>query len=383
MLRALCLGLAILLVPLNAALAVASVDSNENAALKYWQAFATLPKFTDAENKILAEALTTPLDESARKILNDADYSLQMLHFGAALPKCDWGMSHEFGIFTRIPQADAARVLSNLASLRARMRFADGQIEEGLDDIVDGITLGRHSSLTGTMMMLLTGYAVEHRMIDALALGIPKIDVKVIPGLKQRMAVIPQALTLADATVSEERYFLDWFIRTVKKAKDTESLLTALAFIDLEPEGKPDRSHAKSRAFVAECGGSVENVLRHCEQARESYAIVAKMFDLPVDQFEKEFARETKKKTGNAVFNAFFPAMVNVRKAHERMEVRRALLLAALAVRQDGPDSLKNHPDPAGNGPLEYVAFDGGFELRSKLNGRDGKPVVLTVGRRG
>jgi hypothetical protein len=56
---------------------------------------------------------------------------------------------------------------------------------------------------------------------------------------------------------------------------------------------------------------------------------------------------------------------------------------AALAVRQDGPDALKNHPDPVVGGMFEYVPFDGGFELRSKLKGRNDQPVTLMAGRRG
>jgi hypothetical protein len=383
MLRAWCLAITIFLHSFNTGLAATRVDSSGNAALKYWQAFATLPTFTDSQNKVLAEVLTTPLDDSARKIVSDADYSLQMLQFGAALPQCDWGVSHEMGINTRLPQANAARVLANLACLRARSRFETGQAAEALDDILAGMTMSRHISLTGTNIMLLTGYAVEHRMIEGLALGIPKLDARMISDLKKRVAALPQGMSLAEATVSEEKFFLDWFIGIVKKAKDTEGLVAALAFIDIEPEGKPRASHDKSRAFVAECGGSVENVLRRIEETRESYANVAKMFALPVDQFEKEFDREAKKRAGNAVFNVFFPAMVNVRKAHERMEVRRALLSAALAVRQEGPEALKQHPDRLGGQPFEYAPFDGGFELRSKVKGRDDKPVTLTVGSHG
>jgi hypothetical protein len=110
---------------------------------------------------------------------------------------------------------------------------------------------------------------------------------------------------------------------------------------------------------------------------------VAKLLTLPIDQFEKEFEIETKKQASNPVFKVFFPAIVNVRKAQARMEVRRALLSAALAVRQDGPDALNNYADPVVGGRFEYVPFDGGFELRSRMLGRDGKPVTLTAGQRG
>ena len=383
MLRAFCLATTVLLLPWNNGFADARLDSDGNAALKYWQAFATLPTFNDAENKKLAEALTTPLDDLSRKILTDADYSLRMMHHGAAQLRCDWGVSYEEGVFTRLPHANAARVLSSLASLRARTRFEAGQSAEAIDDILAGMTLGRHSSLSGTNIMLLSGHAIEHRMIDTLAVQLPKLDARLILDLKHRLAALPAGMTLAEATISEEKSYLDWFLGIVTKAKDKKSLLSALAFMNNEPEGKPGASGDKARAFVEECGGTAEGILRYSDETRAVYRHVAKLLELPIEQFEKEFEIEAKKQAANPVFKVFFPAIVNVRKAQARMEVRRALLSAALAVRQDGPDALNNHPDPVGGGRFEYVPFDGGFELRSRLQGRDDKPVTLTIGRRG
>jgi len=89
------------------------------------------------------------------------------------------------------------------------------------------------------------------------------------------------------------------------------------------------------------------------------------------------------KQAGNPVFRMLFPAVNRIRPAQARADVRRALMSAAVAVRLDGPDAVKNHPDPVVGGPFQYVAFEGGFELRSKLKSQDDKPVVLTVGLRG
>jgi hypothetical protein len=381
MFRALCLATMVVLLPPNAGFADAKLDSDGNAALKYWQAFATLPTFNDAENKKLAEVMTTPLDDLARKIVTDADYSLRMMHYGAMQPRCDWGVGHEEGIFTRLPQANAARVLASLACLRARMRIEAGQSALAIDDIVSGIALGRHCSLTGTNLMLLVGYAIEHRMIDVLALELLKLDTKLIPDLERRLAALPAGMTLAEATASEQRSFLDWFVRTVKKANDKESLLAALAFVDNEPEGKPRSPGEKSRAFVEECGGTVEGVLRYSEETRASYGQVRQMLSLPLNQFEKEFEIEAKKRAGNPVFKVFFPAIVKVRRAKARMDVRQAMLSTALGVRQNGLDALKNHADPVVGGPFDYHQFDGGFELRSKFMERDDKPVTLTIGQ--
>jgi hypothetical protein len=230
--------------------------------------------------------------------------------------------------------------------------------------------------------MLLSSYAIEHRMIEVLALHVPKLDPKAISELKARIAAVPKGLTMTESFASEEKYFLDWFIGICKKAKDTESLVASLTFIDMEPEGKPKAPGEKTRAFIAECGGTLEGVLKQAEGTREAYRDVAKMLALPMEQFEKEFEQESAKRAGNGVYKVFFPAVVNVRRAQARMDVRRALLSAALDVRHDGPDAVKNNKDPVMGGPFEYVAFNGGFELISKLTGKDEKPVTLVVGRR-
>jgi hypothetical protein len=61
-----------------------------------------------------------------------------------------------------------------------------------------------------------------------------------------------------------------------------------------------------------------------------------------------------------------------------------AMLRAAIAVVQHGQQALsrEEYRDPFGDGPFKYAAFDGGFELSSKLMDRQGKPASLTVGRR-
>src|SRR5947207_10684632 len=126
MLRALSLAMTILVLPLGYASADAPLNPGDNAALKYWQAFAQLPKFTDAQShKLNAEFLTMPVDAHAREIVAKADYALRMMHRAVALPRCDWGYGYEEGIELLLPHAQASRTLATLACLRARIRFED------------------------------------------------------------------------------------------------------------------------------------------------------------------------------------------------------------------------------------------------------------------
>src|SRR5262249_27380488 len=153
-----------------------------------------------------------------------------------------------------------------------------------------------------------------------------------------------------------------------------------LAWIDAA-EG-PDRdSAAKAREFLEACGGTAEDVLRRAEEVRPSYGALAGKIGLSPAQFEEEVAREATKRAGNPVVKVLFPALPRLRRAEARADVRRALLDAAIDVRLSGREALKDHPDPVTGSPCEYVGFPGGFELRSAYT-QDGKPLILTVGRR-
>jgi hypothetical protein len=387
MLRALRLATFILVLPSGHASADVPTDLGANAALKYWQAFATLPKFTDAEqSRLMAEHLTMPLDAQARESVGKAEYALRMMHHGARLPRCDWGIGwEEDGVEVLLPQMTAARVLSSLACLRARMRFADGHGAEAIDDIVAAQTLGRQVSRDGSLIGVLVGYSIEARTDDALALYLPELERGPIKDLKTRLAALPEGGNPVVGLRACEEKTLEWFIHKVKAAKDKESLVAVLApfaVLAAEPEGRARDSAERGRVLLDQCGGTASGVRKFAEATRPSYALMAEKLALPLAQFEKEFERETARQADNPVFKLFFPALAKVRRSQARADVRRALLSAAFAVRLDGPDVLMEHPDPVVGGPFEYTSFAGGFELRSKSE-QDGHPLILTVGRRG
>jgi hypothetical protein len=377
MLRALCLATVIFALPLRPAFADAGTDAGGNAALKYWQAFAQLPKLTDAEaSKVNAEANTMPLDARARELVAKADYALTMMRRGAALRHCDWGIAFDQdGIFALLPHVPAARTLASLACLRARINVQDGHEAQAVEDFAAALTLARHASLDGSLIGVLVGYNIEHHANEVLAHCLPKMSAGAIKGLKTRLDALPPFATISAGLLSCEKETLDWFVRQVKAAPDKDSLVAFLTKV----VGAPHEKNS-GPAFLKDCGGTAAGVLKYAEQARPSYDRLAPKLALPLDQFDKEFERETKRQAGNPVFKTFFPAIIKVRLAKARADERHALLAAALAVQVDGRDALKNHPDPIVGGPFEYAAFDGGFELRSKWTVKG--PLVLTVGQR-
>src|SRR6266446_4368717 len=267
MLRALSLAMTMLVLPLGPAFADAGPDSGGNAALKYWQAFATLPTLTDAEQNRLADYANKPLDAQAREFVSQAEYALTMMQRGAALRRCNWGISYEDGVFVRVPQGRAARVLATFAQLRARMRFEEGRNAQAVDDVVAGMALGRHISLEGGFITLLIGYQIEHRLTETLALYLPRLDAAALKDLQTRLAALPPFGSQAKALLTCEKETLDWFIRKVKEPKDKESLLAFLSWIGIT-EGKDRAKGEKARAFLQDCGGTAAGVIKFGQEIR-------------------------------------------------------------------------------------------------------------------
>jgi hypothetical protein len=387
MLRALCLALTMVLAVQELASADAPPDLGANAALKYWQGFASLPSLTDAEQRKLGECLTMPLDAQARATVDKARYALEMMRRGAALPQCDWGISYEEGVGTLLPYAQAARLTANLACLRARLRFEEGQATAAVDDIIAAMTLGRRVSVHGIDMTVLTSYAIDQHMGEVLARYLPKLDPQTLRTVQNRLESLPRIESLADALKVEEHFALDWLVGVIKQAKDKESLQNLLGKLAGSPE--------KGRALFNQFGGNADALLKFAEETRQCYARSAKNSALPLEQFAKAWDSEAKEQANNPVYHWIFPALHKVRLAQLRADIRHALLLAAVAVQLDGPEALKNHPDPVVGGRFDYRGFEGGFELRSKwkledelrlgwkLDGQLAKPLTITVGVRG
>src|SRR5262245_11210690 len=117
--------------PATAQAADARPDLGANAAMKYWQAFAQLPALDKDEEKRLEQGNKAPLDATARKLIEKSRNSRVYLHRGAKLPRCDWSLHYEDGIFLVLPHAGKARALTRLTALHARHEFEQGHWKSG------------------------------------------------------------------------------------------------------------------------------------------------------------------------------------------------------------------------------------------------------------
>jgi hypothetical protein len=352
----------------------AKQDPGANAALKYWQGFGQLPTPDKEQEKLLQEWKTAPLDAAALKLIASSEPSLLYLHRGAKLPRCDWALDYEDGPMLLMPHLHKARLLMGLAVLRARREFTQGETQAGVEDAVATLVLSRHVEIDTIMINILVGYAGEHMAIDVLAEYLPKLDAAARKDLAGRLDALPPPGSPAKAVLTEKEFTAGWVARKVREGARKGTWKEELA--------KLWGSEGAAQALPKELDSATpEKVLQMLDELKPLYDEMSQVMALPPDQFgPRHDALEKKLKDANPMARLLLPAGAKVVAAQWRGEARMAMLKAAVAVAQGGPDKVKTIRDPFGQGPFEYRELPGGFELKSKLTYQD-KPVTLTVGQ--
>lgn len=348
-----------------------------NAALTYWRAFALLPKLDDDQQAAVRRSLDRlgPVNEKLLPIIKSTEPSLKELHRAAKMPSCVWGTAFDEGVNAMMPHFSKARELSRLACLRAQQRFERGQAAGAIEDATAVMALGRHAATDKVLISVLVDYAIERQAVRLIAAYLPTLESDALKGLSRNLDALPAGVTVHDAILAEKEVFLGWAIRELAKESAKEKLLQFLENSD-DPAVAPFK------------GLSPAQLRKSLIDLRAFYDKLAEIALLPPDKVEKAEA-DLKADPGlegpaAKLARTLPPAAAASRQNEAAYQVRLAMLEAAIAVAQHGRPALKRkeHRDPFGDGPFKYSAFEGGFELTSKLTDRQGEPVSLTVGRR-
>ncbi|MDB5329580.1 MAG: hypothetical protein JWP03_731 [Phycisphaerales bacterium] len=349
-----------------------------NAAIQYWQAFAVLPGMDEKQRALVDNVTTGDLDPAAMALINSSANSLKQLHRGAAVRECDWGLHYEDGPMLLLPHLAKARDLSRLACLRARAEFQEGDAAAAVEDLADALTLARHGGQDATLIAILVQDAIEQMAIKVAASNLSGMKSPALQTFSNRLSQLPPGGSLKESAVKIERQFgLDWVIDQLKHVKPGENWQDRIGGIIGAGEGTPT-----FQELVKSGGDDVQNVIKRLEASRPYYEQIVPLFDLPPDQFHPRAEALFKQFATDPWGKMMLPDFAKVYDKHMSAEVRIAMLRAAVAVQEGGPDALKTIKDPAGGGTFEHHATPGGFELRSKF-AVDGKPVTLTVGPSG
>jgi hypothetical protein len=340
-------------------------DPGQNAALRYWQAFEGLGQMQpDPADYLDADSLK-PLDDAARLLLNQRQASLLYLRRGAAQPSCDWGLHLEDGPGLLLPHIQKSRDLARLACLSMRRHFEEGRPHEALEDLGAVLMLARNLGADHTMIAMLVQFAIESLAYQSAAPYLMHLDAKGLEALAARLNKLPPTATLRRSIELENEHMIGWLIGQIKKKIDPQVIEKIMG-----GEG--------SFTVVFKLKGE-EGAIKELEGLQKDYKELVKILALPRAEQRAKQAELMKKMVTNQFGKLLIPAIEKVQAAEDKMEVRRALFRAAIALAGGGADAARQVKDPAGDGPFEVTKLDRGYELRSKLVDKD-KPVSLKVG---
>jgi hypothetical protein len=326
----------------------------------------------EAQDKILANWRSVSFDEATLQVLISGANSLRYLHLGAAIKHCDWGLPLNEGVNVLLPHLGKARDLTRLAILRARYDLENGRSEAGVDGIIDAFTLARHAGADPVLISKLVQYAMESMVVDVTADHLLNLDTAARTHLAAFLRTLPPSGHIEDC-MGGERELVSGYLVKALKAADPKTDWVDQIFISTNVMPAEE-----ARATVAAAGGTPQSVLKCLSDLDPLYPQLAQVLALPPKQFQTQLEPLKKQFEANPIGKRFLPAFIKSYEQSARARVRFAMLQAAIAVSLDGPDKLKEYPDPAGQGLFEYRPLAQGFALQSAVV-HENQPVTLIV----
>lgn len=144
----------------SAALAQQRANLGDNAALRYWAAFAQMQDsaITDEEAKKLNSSLdgTAPYDDSQYKDLVEKNRpAMEMMARATTLSNCDWGLDYQMGPATPVDYARKALILGRLNALYAFHLFIAGEKDKAVNVLAAGVRFSHDVANGGTLFATL------------------------------------------------------------------------------------------------------------------------------------------------------------------------------------------------------------------------------------
>ncbi len=160
--------LLVLLASLGSAAAASQVKlppETQNAALRYWQAFAELKDplpnqgIQQAMEKVLSGE--APWDEAKLGgIVVSNEIALGIMQRATKLPDCDWGVEYSRGPEASSAFVPRAHVLARLNTLRGIREMAEGEPQAAVSTWIAGIRFAQDLTKGGSLLFSLTAKSV-------------------------------------------------------------------------------------------------------------------------------------------------------------------------------------------------------------------------------
>ena len=167
----------VVLCMLAAALMPRAADAQppaQNAALRYWMAFAYMQNPpADQDTSELLELVASgkaAWDEGRLgKILDANAEALGIMQRGTKIDTCDWGLEYDLGSNAPIAYIARARALGRLNILEGMRLAASGHANEAIEIWLTGVKFSQHVAENGTLLSALVSQALMLQNLTAVA----------------------------------------------------------------------------------------------------------------------------------------------------------------------------------------------------------------------
>ncbi len=360
-------------------------DLGQNAALRYWKAFAVMPDLSDDERETLRNQPDSPLGEQARGIVARAGPSLRLMHVGALIEPCDWGNDLSEGFELLLPHLSKAIELARMATLRAHVRMADGDIGGARDDLLATMRLAHHVSDDGLLIDILVEWSIRRLVINAAAANLDKLTVEQRRRLAEDLAALPSMARTIDGIRAEKTISYEYMARLLRAGerqrviKNTsitseEDRRFAIAMADALQE--TEVWNAALAQYAATLDRLITDAsLPYVEAMRNLQALEAE-----IEQRKKNLYENPQANAADVLACAFAPSVSRILTEQARTEIHQSLLVAAIVYANEGPDAAAKVVCPLTGEPfaIDVVADQPNWiELTSNVTDANGRSINL------
>jgi hypothetical protein len=262
---------------------------SQNAALRYWMAFALMKEVPVGSQTTDSDAL---LDANAE--------ALAILARATLLPECDWGLDYDLGPNAPIAHLPKARALARLNSAAAVRLVARGQAGEAVDQWLVGMRFAQHIESGGTLISSLSAWSTLRDTWSGIESSV--VDKRLTAFQRGR---------LADAVRALPETVFKWQSSVMNEAR-------ALETASLMPVAGRDSFVRPSSAETLRFLNDVQNVSVFLLQSPDQAAPVVAVFD-----------NETRKKL-HPFYRDAMPSLTRVNDTRREVKAARERLLALL-----------------------------------------------------
>jgi hypothetical protein len=354
-----------------------------NPALIYYQAFALASVSDEDRNYLFAtEWSGRPLDGQCEELIVKFDNHFKLLRQAAhSQVACDWGIDLTQGPEVLLPGLAKARSMVQAARLRTRWHLEHGRQSEARDDLLAAFVLSRNLSGDRIIISALVQIAAENLLATAVAENFFRFSPQILEQLVAGFDASPARGTLQQCMPTEKASFLDWFVAKIgdfqaeTPGDDAQVLAKIRALFARTMGGGENADPGFGERAIAAAGGTSAGLVALFKELDPLYHELTTLLGLPFDRHaaaSKVFNEKLAKLT-NPLVGKILPAVEKARGKEFTVEVRSAMLRAAIEYKIHGQEGFEKVLDPCGSGPFRLeravaAGVDRGFMLKSRLN---------------